>query len=103
MSKAELFDIVELIVYHPEIQLPIGARGAIVECYENNNYEVEFTNKDGETVALCTLSSEQFIVVWKAKTKSWLSVTEQINLAIARLPEEDQQQVLDFALSLYQR
>lgn len=103
MTEAELFDVIELLVDLPEDHLSAGVRGAIVECYNNSNYEVEFTNEDGESLALCTLSPEQFIVVWKAKTKSWLSVSEQIAAAVSHLSDERQLEVLDFARSLYQR
>jgi hypothetical protein len=100
MTEPELFDVVELVVYLPEDNLSAGVRGSIVECYDDNTYEVEFTNQEGETLALCTLSSEQFMVVWQAKTKSWLSVSEQITAAIAHLSEERKREVLDFARSL---
>lgn len=103
MIEPELFDVIELLVDLPEENLRAGVRGAIVECYENGKYEVEFTNEEGETLALSTLSSEEFIVVWKAKTKRWLSVSEQIAAAINHLSEERQREVLDFARSLYQR
>ena len=103
MTEPELFDAIELVVDLPEENLRAGGRGAIVECYEDGKYEVEFTNEEGETLALSTLSSEEFIIVWKAKTKRWLSVSEQIAAAINYLSEERQQEVLDFARSLYQR
>ena len=103
MIEPELFDVIELLVDLPEENLRTGVRGAIVECYEDAKYEVEFTNEEGETLALSTLSSEEFIVVWKAKTKRWLSVSEQIAAAINHLSEERQREVLDFARSLYQR
>jgi hypothetical protein len=103
MTEPELFDAIELLVDLPEENLRAGVRGAIVECYEDGKYEVEFTNEEGETLALSTLSSEEFIIVWKAKTKRWLSVSEQIAAAINYLSEERQQEVLDFARSLYQR
>jgi hypothetical protein len=73
MIQPEVFDVVELLVDLPEDHLYSGNKGAIVDCYYDGNYEVEFTNNEGETLALCTLSGEQFIVVWKASTKSWLS------------------------------
>ena len=103
MTEPELFDVIELLVDLPEEHLSLGVQGAIVECYDDNNYEVEFTNTEGETIAVCTLNSEQFIVVWKAKNKSWLPVSEQIAAVINYLPEERKQEVLDFARSLYQR
>ncbi len=103
MTEPELFDVIELLVDLPEENLCAGVRGAIVECYQDGKYEVEFTSEEGETLALSTLSSEEFIVVWKAKTKRWLSVSEQIAAAINHLSEERQQEVLNFARSLYQR
>lgn len=74
MTQPELFDVVELLVDLPEFNLRAGIQGAIVECYRDNNYEVEFSNSDGETLALCSLSTQQFVVVWSAKTKTWLPV-----------------------------
>lgn len=103
MIEPELFDAIELLVDLPKDRLCAGVRGEIVECYEDGKYEVEFANEEGETLALSTLSSEEFIVVWKAKTKRWLSVSEQISAAINHLSEERQQEVLNFARSLYQR
>jgi hypothetical protein len=103
MTEAELFDVIELLIDLPEDNLSAGVRGAIVECYDDSKYEVEFTNEDGESLALCTLSPEPFMVVWKAKTKSWLSVSEQIAATISHLSEERQREVLNFARSLYQQ
>lgn len=97
MTYPELFDVIELLVNLPLYNLRAKVRGAIVECYDDNTYEVEFTNEEGETLAICTLSSEQFIVIWKAKTKSWLPVSEQIYAVINHLSEERKQEVLDFA------
>ncbi|TAD92542.1 MAG: DUF4926 domain-containing protein [Oscillatoriales cyanobacterium] len=69
----ELFDAVELLVTLPESNLHIGVRGAIVDCYDDGNYEVEFSDRYGETIALCVLSSEQFLVVWLTQERRWLS------------------------------
>lgn len=103
MTQPDLFDVVELLVDLPEHSLLAGTQGAIVECYGDRAYEVEFADDQGETLALCTLSPEQFIVVWKSKTQSWLSVSEQLAAVIGILPENRKQQVLDFARSLYQQ
>lgn len=67
MIKPNLFDVVEMLVDLPEIGLQVGDRGAIVEEYSDRAYEIEFTNPQGETLALHTLSPEQFIVVWIVK------------------------------------
>lgn len=103
MIEPELFDGIKLLVNLPEHNLYSGMQGAIVECYSDQAYEVEFTNPDGESIALCVLSPEQFIVVWKAKTKTWLSVAEQVAAIVNRLSEERRQEVLDFAHFLCQR
>ncbi len=69
-TKPELFDIIELLVNLPEDNQAIGDKGTIVECYDSDNFEIEFINKNGKAIALCTLFSQQFIVVWKASTKT---------------------------------
>lgn len=91
MNQPELFNIVELLVDLPEDQLQEGVQGTIVECYDNDVYEVEFSDSNGETLALCTLSPEQFIVVWQAKTQSWLSLPEQITDVIKNLDSAKQE------------
>lgn len=100
MKQPELFDIVELLVNLPENELQVGVQGTIVECYKNDAYEIEFSNSAGETIALCTLSSEQFVVVWQAKTKSWLSLSEQITDVVKNLDTARQKEVFKFARSL---
>ncbi len=100
MNQPELFDIVELLVDLPKDELQVGAQGTIVECYGDNAYEVEFSDSDGETTALCTLSPEKFIVVWQAKTKSWISLSEQITDVVENLDATRQKEVFKFARSL---
>ncbi len=78
MIQAELFDVVELLADLPEHGLQAGMQGAIVECYGDDAYEVEFTDRDGATIALCVLTSEQFMVAWQARTKSWLPIAERL-------------------------
>jgi hypothetical protein len=101
--KPELFDIVELLVNLPEYQQSIGTQGAIVECHDLDRFEVEFSNEDGETTALCVLSPQQFIVVWQAQTKQWLTTTDKIAAIFDNLPEDKREEVLDFARFLYQK
>ncbi|MFP4298919.1 MAG: DUF4926 domain-containing protein [Spirulinaceae cyanobacterium] len=64
MIQPELFDVVELLVDIPQQNIKAGMQGAIVENYGNNDYEVEISNSDGETLALCTLSSKDFVMIW---------------------------------------
>jgi Domain of unknown function (DUF4926) len=101
--QPKLLDIVELLVNLPEYNQVIGAQGTIVECHDLDNFEVEFSNEDGETTALCVLSSQQFIVVWTAKTKQWLSTSDKITAIFKNLSETKREEVLDFARFLYQK
>jgi len=101
MISPELFDIVELLVDIPEANLRTGDRGAIVEQHSDRAYEVEFTNPDGETLELLALSPEQFMVVWQSASKAWVPLTDRLAAMMSALPEERQEQVLNFARSLY--
>jgi Domain of unknown function (DUF4926) len=102
-TQPELLDIIELLVNLPESKQFIGTQGTIVECHDLHNFEVEFSNEDGETTALCVLSSQQFIVVWRAKTKQWLTTSDKIAAIFNNLPETKREEVLDFARFLYQK
>jgi Domain of unknown function (DUF4926) len=103
MIKPELLDIVEILVNLPEHKQFVGAQGTIVECYDSDNFEIEFSNEDGETTALCALSSQQFIVVWKAATKQWLTPADKIAAIFNNLSEAKREEVLDFARFIYQK
>jgi hypothetical protein len=102
MITPELFDIVELLVDVPDTKLRAGDRGAIVDKHSNKAYEVEFTNSYGETLELEVLSPEQFMVVWQSKTKTWVPVATRLTTMVESMPTERQEQVLNFARSLYQ-
>lgn len=43
---------------------------------------------------------QQFIITWKAKSKTWLSLTEKLTALIDKLPKEKQEKILDFTRSL---
>lgn len=101
--KPELLDIVEILVNLPEQKQFVGDQGTIVECYDDNNFEVEFVNESGETTALCALSSKQFIVVWQIATKQWVTPTDKITAIFSKLSDTKRQEVLDFARFIYQR
>jgi len=99
----DIGDVIELTVDIPDRNLRAGVQGTIVHCHDNEAYEVEFTNKDGETLDFLALRAEQFIVVWRAETQEWLSVAERAAALIANLPDETAQEVLDFARFLLAR
>ena len=51
-------------------------------------------------MVLCTLSPKQFIIVWQAKTQSWLSLSEKITAIVKTLDVQHQKEVFQFVLSL---
>lgn len=95
--KPDIGDIVELIKDIPEQHLQAGMRAAIVHCYDDAAYELEFTDAQGETLTTVALDARQFIPVWSAAAEQWVSPAEQAAALLACLPEETARQVLDFA------
>ena len=100
MNQPELFDVIELLIDIPEDDLKAGVQGSIVECLNEEVFEIEFSDSNGETLALCTLSSREFIVVWQSKTKSWLSTPDRIAAILENFDSEKQKAVFEFAKSL---
>ncbi|MGK5094125.1 DUF4926 domain-containing protein [Deltaproteobacteria bacterium TL4] len=94
---AEIGDVVELIVDVEEVNLRTGMQGTIVHCHSKEVYEVEFSDKEGETLELLALGSQQFIVVWQASNQEWVSISQQASELIAKLPKNAAIEVLDFA------
>jgi len=99
----DLFDVVELIVDIPERELRAGMQGTIVERHSDDAYEVEFSNERGETVDFLALYPNQFIVVWRTKTQTWVPIAEQVAALVANLSKEAGAEVLDFARFLHVR
>jgi hypothetical protein len=56
----EEYEVVKLRRDMPSVNLKAGDRGAIVMVYVDPSqaYEVEFTDKEGKTIALLTLKEE---------------------------------------------
>jgi hypothetical protein len=97
MIKAELNDVVEILVDIPEQNLRAGAQGTIVHQHDVDVYEVEFTGENGETIALCSIPQRLFIIVWQASQGKHVPLPEQIAQIVSRLPQEAGAEVLDFA------
>ena len=57
----KLLDVVVLTTMLPDYHLSRGEIGAVVECYADNTYDVEFVAQDGYTYALVTLPGAQLI------------------------------------------
>ena len=60
-DRIKLLDVVVLTSDLPQHKLHRGEIGAIVECYPNIAYEVEFVAQHGYTYALVTLRGDQFV------------------------------------------
>ena len=59
----KLLDVVALLEELPESGLSRGQVGTIVEEYEPNVFEVKFSDTDGHTYALETLSENQLMML----------------------------------------
>jgi hypothetical protein len=103
MIEPKLYDVIEILYPLSAENLPAGAQGTLVHQHEANVFEVEFVNEAGETIALCSLSRHQFIVIWQAATEQPVSVAEQVAQVVALLPGQAGSEVLDFAWFLSQR
>lgn len=97
MITPDLYDAIETIYSLPEYNLPAGAQGTLVHQHTTDTFEVEFVDEDGETLALCPLSSQQFIVVWQAKTERHVPISDQLAQIVTLLPAPAKTEVLDFA------
>jgi hypothetical protein len=60
-NEIQLLDVVALTIDIPKYNLFRGEIGAVVECYPNDGYEVEFISLDGYTYALVALRGNQLI------------------------------------------
>ncbi|VAW39727.1 hypothetical protein MNBD_CHLOROFLEXI01-4089 [hydrothermal vent metagenome] len=61
IDTIQLLDVVALAENLPKQNLRRGEVGAVVECYPNDAYEVEFVAQDGYTYALVTVPGGQLI------------------------------------------
>lgn len=59
----KLLDIVALVEDLPELKLYRGQVGTIVEEYEPDVFEVEFSDMKGRTYALDTLKATQLMIL----------------------------------------
>ena len=60
-DEIKLLDVVALTIHLPQYNLRRGEIGAVVECYPDHTYDVEFVAQDGYTYALVTLRGDQLI------------------------------------------
>ncbi|MGH8058012.1 MAG: hypothetical protein ACREOH_12380 [Candidatus Entotheonellia bacterium] len=62
-----------------------------------------FIDEAGETQARCPLSAEQRIVVWRAESRTPVSLLEQVASIMLHLPEEATREVLACGQFLHER
>lgn len=67
-DEIKLLDVAALITDLPQHNLRRGEIGAVVECYPDNAFEVEFVAQDGYTYALVTLRADQLIPLRQKRT-----------------------------------
>jgi hypothetical protein len=60
-DEIKLLDVVALTTDIPQHNLYRGEIGAVVECYTDDSYDVEFVAQDGYTYALVTVRADQLI------------------------------------------
>ena len=59
----KLLDTVALLKVMPDQNLKIGQVGTVVEIFSDNDFEVEFTDKQGRTIALLPLKRADLLVL----------------------------------------
>jgi hypothetical protein len=59
----KLLDVVALLKGKPEYKLLRGQIGTIVERYSNTEFEVEFSDNNGKTISLLTLSTDEIMLL----------------------------------------
>ncbi|MEQ1744438.1 MAG: DUF4926 domain-containing protein [Saprospiraceae bacterium] len=61
--KIQLLDTVTLLRAIPELSLKTGQVGTVVEVFGEDDFEVEFVDKKGHTIALLPLKSTDVLVL----------------------------------------
>ncbi len=59
----QLLDVVALLEDLPKEGLYRGQVGTVIEQFENNIFEVEFSDDEGQTYAVLTLPAHQLMVL----------------------------------------
>lgn len=59
----KILDVVALLKDRPAEKLLRGQIGTVVECYGNSDFEVEFSDNNGKTISLLTLSTDEIMLL----------------------------------------
>jgi hypothetical protein len=69
-NEINLLDVVALVEDLPAKNLLRGQVGTVVEILTPNVYEVEFSDNDGRTYAMCALRADQLMALHYAPVES---------------------------------
>lgn len=61
MEKIHLLDVVALLKDIPVEKLRKGQVGTVVEVFDNDNFEVEFADKQGQTITTLSLNNSELL------------------------------------------
>ena len=61
------YDVIETLYPLVGGIMPTGSQGTIIHQHTDDVFEVEFIDESGQTIALETISREQFIIVRQKK------------------------------------
>jgi len=76
--QIQLLDVVALLENYPNSGLSRGQVGTIVEVYEPGVFEVEFSDNQGRTYALETMTADKLLLLHhQAPSKDTLLTTKQ--------------------------
>ncbi len=59
----KVLDVVALLKEKPQNKLLRGQIGTVVERYNDTDFEVEFSDNNGKTIAMITLSTEEIMLL----------------------------------------
>ncbi|MBP6827708.1 MAG: DUF4926 domain-containing protein [Saprospiraceae bacterium] len=62
-QEIKLLDVVALLKVMPDQNLKVGQVGTVVEVYSDDDFEVEFVDKKGRTLAMLPLKREDLLVL----------------------------------------
>lgn len=62
-EKLELFDTVAILKDVPEMKVVLGQVGTVVEQLDNDIFEVEFSDKNGETISEFAIKSDELMLL----------------------------------------
>lgn len=63
-ARFATFDVVALVEPWPEQNLDAGVWGTVLEVHPDLSYEVEFTDRDGTTLATLSVPQDKLELVW---------------------------------------